>query len=105
VCLCFAVLIDWLAIHSRAIAFASLPFVVVLVTMGSAQRPWYYAVLAAWLIVLVWLASRLQRLRPGALTPKKSTWASMPSTIAWTVGVVLYGGLGGYFLLRVISHL
>jgi hypothetical protein len=98
-------LIDSLARHSRAIAIASLPFVIVVVAMASAKSRWYYAVLAVWLLILVALASRLERLEPGALAPKRTSWAATPAGIARSVAVAAYAALGAYVLLWAISKM
>ena len=97
-------MLDWSTRHIRAIATASLPVVVVLVSL-TALSPWYYAAVALWLLIVVMLASRLERLKPGALTPKKQTLADLPSTVAWGVAVIVYVTLGTYALLWAIFEL
>jgi hypothetical protein len=91
-------LLDRLARHSRAIAIASLPFVLVLLALASVLSPWYYAAVGLLLIAIVALAARLERLEPGAFTPKKTRLADMPSSIGRNVAVLVYA-IGGAFAL------
>ena len=74
---------------------------VVLLSLTVLSR-WYYAAVALWLLIVVALASRLDRLQPGALAPKKQTLADLPSTIGWGVAVIVYTTLGTFALLWVI---
>jgi hypothetical protein len=97
-------LLDWLARHIRAIAAASLPVVITLVSL-TVVSPWYYAAVALWLLIVVMLAGRLERLQPGALTPKKQTLADLPSTIGWGVAVIVYTSFGTFGLLWAIFEL
>ena len=73
--------------------------------MASTKSRWYYAMLAVWLLILVALASRLERLEPGALAPKKTGWASTPSGIARSMAVLAYAALGAFVLLWAISKM
>jgi hypothetical protein len=84
---------------------ASLPIVLILVDLAVVLSPWYYAVLALWLFIVVMLARRLEQLQPGALTPKKTTLANLPSTVAWGVAVTVYATLGAYAVLWAIFEL
>jgi hypothetical protein len=78
--------------------------VVVLLSLTVLSR-WYYAAVALWLLIVGMLARRLERLHPGALTPKKQTLADLPSTIGWGVAVIVYIAFGTFALLWSIFEL
>jgi hypothetical protein len=84
------ILLDSMARHSRAIGIASIAPLLVLFALTSLSR-WYYLPIALWVALFLLLAARLERMHPGALSPKKSSWRSRAfwTDVLLTVGVTV----------------